>query len=149
MVQFRYLTPFAFLMLLPLGGWLGGAWTFIGAAATPLCLTSLDAALGNDRSPPDPTSETCARWLPRVYIVLQLAATAWAAILVARPGTSLLEAAGLAVSAGVTTGVFGFVAAHEMIHSRDRPERALGLALLGRGLYMHFLIHHVHGHHRP
>src|SRR5205823_2500475 len=135
-------------MLLPLGVWLGGAWTFIAAAATPLCLMGLDAALGDDRSPPDRTSETSARWLPRVYIVLQLAATAWAAMIVARPSTSLLEAAGLAVSAGVTTGVFGFVAAHEMIHSRDRRERALGLALLGSVFYMHFRIAHVYGHHR-
>jgi len=43
--------------------------------------------------------------------------------------------------------VFGFVAAHEMIHSRKRSERALGLALLGTVLYMHFRIAHVHGHH--
>ena len=62
--------------------------------------------------------------------------------------TSLLEAVGMATSAGVTTGVFGFVAAHEMIHSRDRRERALGLALLGSVFYMHFRIAHVYGHHR-
>ncbi|HEX6661521.1 MAG TPA: alkane 1-monooxygenase [Sphingomicrobium sp.] len=80
--------------------------------------------------------------------MLQLAATVWAAAGVTRPETSLLEAAGLALSAGVTTGVFGFVAAHEMIHSRDRRERAFGLALLGSVFYMHFRIAHVHGHHR-
>jgi alkane 1-monooxygenase len=44
--------------------------------------------------------------------------------------------------------VFGFVAAHEMIHSRDQRERALGLALLGSVFYMHFRIAHVYGHHR-
>jgi alkane 1-monooxygenase len=87
-------------------------------------------------------------WLPRLYIVLQLAATAWAAALVTRPATSLLEATGLALSAGVTTGVFGFVAAHEMIHSRDRHDRGLGLALLGSVFYAHFRIAHVYGHHR-
>ena len=43
--------------------------------------------------------------------------------------------------------MFGFVAAHEMIHSPDRRERALGLALLGSVFYMHFRIAHVHGHH--
>jgi alkane 1-monooxygenase len=147
MVPLRYLTPFAFLALLPLGGWLGGAWTFIGAAATPLSLATLDAALGEDDGM-DATSGPGPRWLPRIYIVLQLAVTAWAAARVTRTETTLLEAAGLAVSTGVTTGVFGFVACHEMIHSRSSRERALGLALLGSVFYMHFRIAHVYGHHR-
>jgi alkane 1-monooxygenase len=147
MVQFRYLTPFAFLALLPLGGWLGGAWTFLAAAATPLCLATLDAVLGDEESaqPPDAPA---SRWLPRTYIVLQLAATAWAAVRVTQPSTGLLESVGLTISTGLTTGVFGFVAAHEMIHSRSSRERALGLALLGSVFYMHFRIAHVHGHHR-
>ncbi|HEX8842441.1 MAG TPA: alkane 1-monooxygenase [Sphingomicrobium sp.] len=144
MAPLRYLTPFAFLALVPLGGWLGGAWTFLAAAATPLCLASLDSALGED----DARTGTASRWLPRIYILLQLAATGWAAALVARPTTTLLEAVGLTLSTGMTTGVFGFVAAHEMIHSRRRKDRALGLALLGSVLYMHFRIAHVYGHHR-
>jgi alkane 1-monooxygenase len=148
MAPIRYLTPFAFLALLPLGGWLGGAWTFLAAAATPLCLATLDTALGKEPEPAGQATGPAARWLPRIYILLQLAATAWAAAWVARPATSLLEAAGLAIAAGVTTGVFGFVAAHEMVHSRDSRERALGLALLGSVFYMHFRIAHVYGHHR-
>jgi alkane 1-monooxygenase len=148
MVPLRYLTPFAFLALLPFGGWLGGAWTFIAATATPLCLATLDTVLGDDQRPVDAARGAGSRWLPRIYILVQLAATAWAALLVVRPETSLLELAGLAASGGVTTGVFGFVAAHEMIHSRDRWERALGLTLLGSVFYMHFRIAHVYGHHR-
>ena len=143
----KYLTPFAFLALLPLGGWLGGAWTFMAAAATPLFLTSLDGVLGDDAAQPERTSATAARWFPRVYIVLQLAVTTWAALWASRPSTSALEFVGLALSTGVTTGVFGFVAAHEMVHSRWRSERALGLVLLGSVFYMHFRIAHVHGHH--
>jgi alkane 1-monooxygenase len=147
-VPLRYLTPFAFLALLPVGGWLGGAWTFMAAAATPLCLASLDAALGEDEPAAERVNERAARWLPRLYVVLQLAATAYAAAIVARPTTGLIDAAGLALSAGLTTGVFGFVAAHELIHSPDRRERGLGLALLGSVFYMHFRIAHVYGHHR-
>jgi alkane 1-monooxygenase len=149
MVPLRYLTPFAFLALLPVGGWLGGAWSFMAAAATPLCLASLDVALGEDETPSVfAAAGAVPRWLPRIYIVAQLAVTAWAAARVASAQTGLVEAAGLAVSAGLTTGVFGFVAAHEMIHSRDARERALGLALLGSVFYMHFRIAHVYGHHR-
>ena len=144
----RYLTPFIFLALLPVGGWLGGAWTFMAAAATLLFLAGLDAILGEDKPTINAANSPVARWLPRIYIVFQLAATAWAATWVARPSTTFVEAAGLAVSAGFTTGVFGFVAAHEMIHSREPRERALGLVLLGSVLYMHFRIAHVYGHHR-
>jgi alkane 1-monooxygenase len=147
-VPIRYATPFAFLALLPLGGWLGGAWTFLAVVATPLCLVGFDAALGSDEPGGRSANGSTPRWLPRAYIVLQLAATAWAAILVANPATGFLETIGLTVSTGVLTGVFGFVAAHEMIHSRDRKERALGLALLGSVFYMHFRIAHVYGHHR-
>jgi len=145
-VLLKYLTPFAFLALVPLGGWLGGAWTFMAAAATPIFLTSFDALFGDD-APSLRIRTSAARWAPRTYILLQLAATAWAAWWVTRPSTSSLELAGLAMSVGVTTGVFGFVAAHEMIHSRSRRERALGLALLGTVFYMHFRIAHVQGHH--
>src|SRR5690348_16879633 len=127
MARLRYFTPFAFLALLPLGGWLGGAWTFLAAAATPLGLMSLDAILGADQHLGTAASPRISRWLPRGYIVLQLGANAYAAMLVANPATGLLEAVGLMLSAGVTTGVFGFVAAHEMIHGRDPRERALGL----------------------
>ena len=146
MTPLRYLTPFAFLALLPIGGWLGGAWTFMAAAATPLCLTSLDAVLGEDEERTG-SGGTLPRWLPRLYVVLQLAATASAAWWISRSSTSFVEAAGLTLSTGVLTGVFGFVAAHELIHSRDSRERALGLGLLGTVLYMHFRIAHVYGHH--
>jgi len=145
-VPLRYLTPFAFLALLPLGGWLGGAWTFLSAAATPIFLVGLDVALGRE-SGSEHHGEV-PRWVPRLYVLLQLAAVVWAAAWVMWPETSLLEAVGLAVSAGVTMGVFGFLAAHEMIHSRDPRERGLGLVLLASVFYMHFRIAHVYGHHR-
>jgi alkane 1-monooxygenase len=147
-VPLKYLTPFTFLALLPWGAWHGGGWTFTAAAATPLCLSGLDAALGQDKPNWDAANGVISQWLPKIYIALQVAATAWAAAWATRPSTSVLEATGLALSAGVTTGVFGFVAAHEMIHSRDWRDRALGLALLGSVFYMHFRIAHVYGHHR-
>jgi len=147
-VSLKYLTPFAFLALLPLGGWLGGGWTFMAAAATPLGLAGLDSVLGQGRALPPSGSDRRYRWIVRAYILLQLCAWAWAAALVARPTTGLIAASGLALSAGVTTGVFGFVAAHEMIHSRSARDRALGLLLLGSVFYMHFRIAHVYGHHR-
>ena len=142
----KYLTPFVFLALVPLGGMLGGGWTFLAAAATPLCLTSFDALFGDEEHSVRPRIAR-AMWLPRIYVLLQLATTAWAVAWTSQPSTSLLELVGLAVSTGVVTGVFGFVAAHELIHSRERRDRAFGLTLLATLLYMHFRIAHVQGHH--
>jgi alkane 1-monooxygenase len=146
-VLLRYLTPFIFLTLLPLGEWLGGAWTFAAAAACVIAIAGLDNLLGKN-GPAAELRGIAPRWFPRAYIVLQLGVTAWMAVRIAQPGTNLLEAAGLTLSTGLMTGIFGFVAAHEMIHSRDDRERALGLALLGSVFYMQFRIAHVHGHHR-
>jgi alkane 1-monooxygenase len=148
MPPFRYVTPFFFLALLVVGAWLGGAWTFLAAAVTPIGLMSLDTALGKQDAGVPRSHGSEPRWFPRIYIVLQLVATAWVASLVARGGIALVEEIGLIASAGVTTGVFGFVAAHELIHSPDPRERALGLTLLGTVFYMHFRIAHVFGHHR-
>jgi alkane 1-monooxygenase len=148
MTPLRYLTPFLFLVLLPLGAWLGGVWIFLPAIITPLGLIALDAALGPEKIRSKPESGRIPRWFPRAYIVLQLVTTFWVAVVVASPSTPLLDAFGLTLSTGVTTGVFGFLAAHEMVHSPDRRERALGLILLGSVLYMHFRIAHIHGHHR-
>jgi alkane 1-monooxygenase len=40
------------------------------------------------------------------------------------------------------------LAAHEMIHSRHRAERALGFAMLAGVNYGHFRVSHIYGHHR-
>ncbi|NUR45618.1 MAG: alkane 1-monooxygenase [Sphingomonas sp.] len=143
----KYLTPFAFLALLPLGGWLGGTWTFAAAAATVVCMPGLDVGLG-EHGPRAQAAHALFRWLPRMYILAQLGVTAWMAWIVSRPETNLVETVGLTISTGITTGVFGFVAAHEMIHSRDERLRSLGLAMFATAFYMHFGIAHLAGHHR-
>jgi len=148
MTSLRYLTPFVFLALVPLGASLGGAWTFSAAIAIPLLLTGLDAALGKEDGKAKATAGHTLRWLPRIYVVLQLAVTAWLAFRIARTGAGFFEAAGLTLSNGLTTGVFGMVASHEMVHSRDRAERGLGLLFLASVVYLHFSISHVYGHHR-
>src|SRR5205085_7783921 len=88
-----------------------------------------------------------SRWIPRVYILSQLAATVWSAMLVAHEARPI-EVAGLIASTGVTAGIFGFLAAHELVHSRERGERALGMLFLASTFYLHFRIAHLFGHHR-
>ena len=142
----KYLTPFAFLALLPLGLWLGGVWTFSEAVALPLGLAIFDELFGYAGQAV--ASGGFERWLPRVYVLLQLAVNFVCAGWAARPGTSVMESAGLALSCGLTTGIFGFVAAHELIHSRPPRDRGLGLLFLVSVFYAQFRVAHLHGHHR-
>ncbi|HEY3797553.1 MAG TPA: alkane 1-monooxygenase [Caulobacteraceae bacterium] len=144
----RFAVPFAFLALAPLGYQLGGLFTFSVLAATPLILTLGDGLLGDDDAAPAPAGRETYRLLPWLYIPLQLAVVAWAGWTVAQPATSLFQAVALTLSCGLTMGIFGFLAAHEMVHSRRAVERAAGLAMLAPLLYLHFSIAHLQGHHR-
>ena len=144
----RYFTPFLFLALVPLGLWLGGVWTFLGAALTPLGLVVLDEILGEDRTFGGNSSWSAFRRLPAAYVVLQLTINGWASAIASQASTGAISAVGLAISCGVTTGVFGFVAAHELIHSRNQRDRGLGLTFLASVFYMQFRIAHLYGHHR-
>jgi alkane 1-monooxygenase len=147
MTAARYWPPFGFLALATLGPWLGGVWTLALLAALPLLLAGLDWLLGEEADAPPPPGSPY-RLLPWLYVPLQLAALAWAGAMVAQPSTSLAEVVGLTLSTGVATGVFGFLAAHELVHSGRLSERILGLAMLAGVLDMQFAISHLHGHHR-
>jgi alkane 1-monooxygenase len=143
----KYCIPFGFLGTAPLGFFLGGAWSFITVAALPVLLCVFDQALGQEREAATDANDRSYRILPWVYIGLQIAVIIWAAVVVSRASTPLVEAVGLTVSVGATAGIFGILAAHEMVHSRFGWERGLGLALLASVGYMHFRIAHIHGHH--
>jgi len=144
----KYWAPFGFLALVPLGWWLGGDWTFLLLGVLPLALAGGDWLLGAE--PPQVAGDAPIghRLLPWLYIPLQLVEIVWAGWLVAQPSTGLVTAVGLTLSTGLAAGVFGFLAAHEMVHSRHPRERIWGLVMLAGVLDMQFAISHVIGHHR-
>jgi alkane 1-monooxygenase len=84
--------------------------------------------------------------LPYLYIPAQLVVIGWAIVVSAH--ASALGIAALIVSVGLTTGIFGMLTAHEMIHSHDRFEQMLGAVMLTGMSYRHFRVAHVYGHHR-
>jgi alkane 1-monooxygenase len=86
------------------------------------------------------------RLLPLLYIPAQLALIAWATI-VSRH-TSMSGIAALVLSIGLTTGIFGMLTAHEMVHSTDRREQFWGALMLTGMTYRHFRVAHIFGHHR-
>jgi alkane 1-monooxygenase len=85
--------------------------------------------------------------LPWLYIPLQIAVTLSGAIVAARADSDAVTLVGLALAVGTVAGIFGMLAAHEMIHSTRRAERWLGLAMLAATTYLHFRISHVRVHH--
>jgi alkane 1-monooxygenase len=143
----KYGSPFVFLALVPAGYAAGGLGAFVLLPAMPLALTSLDWLMGRE-SRDAGVSGAAYRLLPYLYIPAQLALIVWAGWAIAQPATTLLEATGLTLSCGLTAGVFGFLAAHEMVHSPHPAERAYGLLMLAGLLYMQFAIAHLVGHHR-
>lgn len=139
----KYLGPFAFLLSIPLLYALGNAGPFLTPAAI---LASLVVATRVKTDVADNASSGAFRLLPIVYIPLQLSVTLWGAHEASRTGA--LGFASLAVSIGVCTGVFGVLAAHEMVHSRENWHRLAGALMLTGMTYRHFRIAHIYGHHR-
>ena len=142
----RFAGPFLFAASIPVFYYL------LGPAAPFLTLALLLAALigaetftrRGDASPPRDTR--LFRLLPNLYVPVQLALIVWAVSVAPRSGG--VGFAALAVSVGVTTGVFGVLAAHELVHGHDKTEKFLGLLMLSGMSYRHFRVAHVFGHHR-
>lgn len=86
------------------------------------------------------------RLLPLLYIPTQLGLIIWATIMSAHAST--LGVAALGLSIGLTTGIFGMLTAHEMVHSTDRREQFWGALMLTGMTYRHFRVAHIFGHHR-
>ena len=143
----KFSLPFLFLASAPVGLALGGGWSFLTVALTPAILCGFDWALGFEPNPAGVPEGPLWRALPGLFILAQVAVTAWTAMVLISPGESLLAVTGATASLGVSAGVFGVLAAHELVHRREPREQALGLTLLALVGYMHFRIAHIHGHH--
>ncbi len=145
MAALRYSGPFLFLASIPLLHLLAPAAPF---ATVALILCALVLAERFSKGQKNGNVARTGHLLPILYIPLQLAVSLWAAHRVSRPDAGGWEIASLVISVGAATGIFGVLAAHEMVHSRSRAKRALGLAMLSAMTYRHFDIAHVYGHHR-
>jgi alkane 1-monooxygenase len=143
----RFASPFLFALSVPVLYYsVAPCAPFLTVAALLAALIGAEfVSIRGSAAPPGETPRAY-RFLPILYVPIQLAVIAWA-LFVARE-TSGVGLAAFALSIGVTTGVFGVLAAHELVHGHDRAERTLGLALLTGMTYRHFRIAHVYGHHR-
>jgi alkane 1-monooxygenase len=147
------LIPFLLLATVPLAYRLAEPLPCALVPGFLIVFLGLDILLGYDTANPTQAEDRreerllLARLPVWAYIPVQLGTLGWGLVTVSR-STSLVGLIGLAIATGATAGIFGMLAAHEMIHSRRRTERALGLAMLAGVGYMHFRISHLYGHHR-
>src|ERR1700722_3777155 len=116
-MAFRYCLPFLFLQF---------AWlcTTSWSLTAPPCLVFVfligEAVFGaRDAKAPIP-GQRLYRWLPRLFVPLQLGAVFLSLLLVSDPMLSPWRFAALIVTIGTMSGIFGMLAAHELIHSRSR-----------------------------
>jgi len=143
----RFAAPFAFALSIPLFYYAAGpAGPLLTIALLVLALIGAELIAIRGDGPSPAAVPRRFRLLPNLYVPVQLAIIVWA-VLQARTADSVGFAA-LALSVGVTTGVFGVLAAHELVHGHGRRERLLGLVMLTGMTYRHFRIAHVYGHHR-
>jgi alkane 1-monooxygenase len=155
----RYLWPLGLLVpLLPLIA--GGLATLTGVGVLwwvgPLfmygLIPTLDSLVGSDaNNPPDGAlprleADRWYRWCTYAYLPLQYAALVWACWEWSHGGLSGLNALGLAMTVGVTSGV-AINTAHELGHKKDQVERRLSKIALAQTGYGHFYTEHNRGHH--
>ena len=142
MPTLRFAGPFGFLLSIPV--------LYLISPAAPMLtpLAILLVLLLTERTEQESQSKRkhslTFRLLPRLYIPLQLVLIAWAATV----AFSITGFVALVISVGACAGVFGMLAAHEMVHSRSHWERRLGVLMLFGMSYPQFRIAHVYGHHR-
>ncbi|MGL3001414.1 alkane 1-monooxygenase [Flavobacterium sp. RSSB_23] len=67
---------------------------------------------------------------------------------VSTPNLTLLTQFGLTSAFGISCGVLGINAAHELGHRSSKTVQTLSKLLLATTLYMHFFIEHNRGHHK-
>jgi alkane 1-monooxygenase len=137
--------PFLFLQL----AWLClTSWASLALPSLVVVFLIGETVSGNGRGRIAVAGRRLYRWLPRLFVPLQLGAVVAALLLVSDPMLSTWRFVTLVLTIGAISGIFGMLSAHELIHSRTAFDRTLGLAMLAGVSYMHFRISHLRGHHR-
>src|SRR6266446_4133380 len=143
----RYGGPFLFALSIPiLDGAVGPLGPFLTVAILLLLLVSAEWLLPGKGTGAVRGDPAAFRLLPFFYVPVQLGVIAWAAIHAEHVGAVGFSALSMAV--GVTTGVFGVLVAHELVHDPKHVSQLFGTAMLSGMSYPHFRIAHVLGHHR-
>jgi alkane 1-monooxygenase len=143
----------ALFPLIALVAWQGGWWLVLMPLATWWLFSALDAVLGLNLENADPaTPEADLSWYRLVTLVwfplqvVTIFGLIWYATRADHLSTG--EQFGLFFGVGIVSGTIGINYAHEMMHQKNRLERALADLLLACVMYSHFRSEHLLVHHR-
>ena len=142
----RFVGPLAYMAAVPVLYRLHTVAPLLLVLVLPLVLLAAETmpgARGATSSPDGIFVNRLAVWLT---IAAQLSLIGWGAVICVGPDRPNIAVLSLAI--GLGAGIFGMLAAHGMIHSRNRFENALGMLMLTGVTYRHFRISHLFGHHR-
>ncbi|GMQ29159.1 alkane 1-monooxygenase [Algoriphagus confluentis] len=87
-------------------------------------------------------------WILYFLVPVQYAMLAYFLFQISQEGLSISTKIGMALAYGMSCGVLGINAAHELGHRSTWYEQLMSKMLLLTTLYMHFFIEHNRGHHR-
>jgi alkane 1-monooxygenase len=151
---FGLLVPLLPFMAIGLHAWTGWEATlWLGPVVLLGIVPMIDLIAGFDptNAPEELTAileeDRYYRWIVYAYIPIQYAGFIVAMWTCATdPVISVLGKVGLALTAGVSTGI-AINTAHELGHKREEVERWLSKITLAPTAYGHFFIEHTRGHH--
>lgn len=141
-----FLSMFTFPAVTVASAWAGGLWLLAPPVLLYVLLPLLDRVLGPDRENREPAAPTWVyRLVPRLFVPVQLATAAFLMVRATQVGP--VEAVALVLVGGLAA-VVGINVAHELMHRAGRLDHSLSVVLMSMAGYPHFVIEHVHGHHR-
>ena len=144
-----YVITYTLPMSLLLGAWLGGFAVMLPAIVVFVALPIADAWLGDDFTEPAPGGHRAVfDWPLRLWFPFQSAVLVAVAVQVASGAFSVLQLVGLTLSTGLVVSSSGITIAHELMHRREKLDRALAELLMLTSLYTWFCVEHVQGHHK-
>lgn len=151
--------PFAVVYLVPfsviIGYLFGGFFTFLTPFFVFIIVPLLDLVFGSTYDNPDPNQEEklekrkSFRILTWLSMPVSLGLVIWGAYIVSLGVLSFIEFLGFTISVGISSGVLGINASHEMQHRVNHNfEPVLARLTLLSSLYIHWGLEHITGHHR-
>ncbi|MEE2788224.1 MAG: alkane 1-monooxygenase [Myxococcota bacterium] len=149
--------PYSIAYLIPLSAFvgcsLGGHWVFLTPVIFFGLLPIVDEIVPKNTENADKEDENALlenagfNALVRGWFFTQAALVCFVMYRIATGDFSAIEMVGLVVSVGIVGGA-GINVAHELMHRKEKLDKALAEALMTCVSYTHFCVEHVFGHHK-
>ncbi len=150
--KYGFLVSFLFPILVVIGVYAGGLWTFTAFVVGYILIPILDGIIGTDpeniskEDYPKMSKDRFFDFVVYAYVYWQYALLIWGCYVMAFYALSTLELVGFLLSTMVVTSC-GINVGHELGHKKSPVARFHAQAILMTVFYMHFYIEHNRGHH--